>query len=363
MKTKNDVQQECLQELLKHRRSTCGLSPGMGKTYVGMQFIQKRIEEKKYEKKILVVAPKKSIFDSWNFEMDKFNFPYKDRIEYSTYLSITKQISNDYDVVILDEVHNIRQNHLPFFATYRGEILGLTGTPPRYKESIKGKIIEKLCPVVFTYITDEAVENHILNDYRIIVHLVSLSHNKTIKKENKKGGYFYTSEFDEYNFWTNAVDNSFGAQKTRASIMRMRCLMTADTKFQYAKDIAMMIDDKCLVFCNTKEQADEISSCSIYSGNTNAAANLEKFKKGECLLASCVNQLSEGVNIPNLKACVIIHAFGNERTSSQKLSRTLRLNVNDTSSIHIICFRDSVDYKWTMEAIKDYDENKIRIIG
>jgi len=34
---------------------------------------------------------------------------------------------------------------------------------------------------------------------------------------------------------------------------------------------------------------------------------------------SSVMQLSEGVNIPNLKQCIIMHAYGNERKSSQRI--------------------------------------------
>jgi superfamily II DNA or RNA helicase len=87
---------------------------------------------------------------------------------------------------------------------------------------------------------------------------------------------------------------------------------------------------------------------------------LEKFKSGEIDKLSCVLQLSEGVNIPNLKQGIIMHAYGNERKSAQRLGRLLRLNPTEKATVHILCYDDTVDVAWVNQALHDYDDSKIK---
>lgn len=39
--------------------------------------------------------------------------------------------------------------------------------------------------------------------------------------------------------------------------------------------------------------------------------------------------------------------------------RLLRLNPDDTATVHILCYKDTVDEKWVEEALEDLDQNKI----
>jgi superfamily II DNA or RNA helicase len=363
MSKRQQIQDDALQIAVNNPRCTLGISMGVGKTLIGLRYLQKLYLDGKIKKKILVVAPKKSIFTTWKDEAVKHGIfkDVMDNVEYVTYISLNKKNPNDYSVVIFDEVHNILNTHLSFLGFYTGRILGLTGTPPRYPNSEKGKIIGKACPVLFKYITDDAVEDEILNDYRIIVHNLSLSFDKTIKVQTKNGGSFYKSEVDDYNYWTTKLDEAVGKKnKQIASVMRMKSLMTAPTKERYAKKLALHIDDKCLIFCNTQEQADNMCTHSIHSSNSNSEDNLDKFKKGDIQQASCVLQINEGVNIPDLRACIILHAYGNERKASQRIGRALRLNPTDTATIHILCYKNTVDEIWVKEALKDFDQNKIK---
>ena len=54
-------------------------------------------------------------------------------------------------------------------------------------------------------------------------------------------------------------------------------------------------------------------------------------------------QLSEGINIPNLRTGIIWHAFGNERWTAQRIGRLLRLNPEETATVHLLMYNDTVD--------------------
>ena len=42
--------------------------------------------------------------------------------------------------------------------------------------------------------------------------------------------------------------------------------------------------------------------------------------------------------------------------------RLLRLNPNDKSTIHILCYRNTIDEDWVKSALADYDQTKINYI-
>jgi len=357
--TKEEIQKEALNVLDDCARCGIAVSMGVGKTLIGLQHMARNYSD---TLRVLVVAPKKSILKSWKDEAAKFNLKYLlDHITFTTYLSLNKQ-DIDYDIVYLDECHSLLFSHDQWLSNYKGSIIGMTGTPPRFANSEKGVMVNKYCPIGFKYITDTAVEDGILNDYRIIVHVLDLGTKKDHANKTKKGT-FYTSELSNYNYWTQRLmteDSPKSQQILR--VMRMKALMGYKSKEDYAKKLFESIPDKCILFANTQDQADKLCKFSYHSGNKSSEVNLDKFKSGEIDKLSCVLQLNEGVNIPDLKQGIIMHAYGNERKSAQRLGRLLRLSPDQTSIIHILCYRNTVDFTWVKKALEQYDESKIKWI-
>lgn len=353
---KNKVQEQALTELNKHNRGTIALSMGVGKTLLGLKHM---VDNYTDVFKALVVAPKLSIFDSWKDDAEKFNLSYLlEHVDFTTYLSINKQ-NLDYDILYLDECHNLLQSHDLWLSKFKGKIVGLTGTPPKHASSEKGKMVNTYCPVVYTYIIDKAIEDKILNDYRITVHTLSLDTNKTmlVKTKNKS---WYTSELNNYRYWTDRVINaSNGKEKQIVSVMRMKAIMDYPSKEILAKKLIDSSNDKTLVFGNTQLQADRLCGYSYHSGNLQSEENLQLFKEDKISLLSCVLQLNEGVNIPNLKHGIILHSYGNERKLRQRLGRMCRLNPDDTAIVDILCYKDTVDEIWVTQALEDLDQTKI----
>ena len=360
MSKREEIQQEALDMAIANKRCGLGISMGVGKTLIGLQYIDYYQKANMKKLRILVVAPKISIFDSWNTDAAKFGISL-DNVEYTTYLSLHKKNPGHYDIVVLDECHSLLLSHIAFLGQFTGRILGLTGTPPRHHQSEKGKMVHQFCPMLYKYITDDAVSDDILNDYRIIVHKMPISNINSLPVSIKSGMQFYTSERKSYDYWTKRIVAAQSKKQEQiASVMRMRVLMDFRTKETYVKKILADIEDKCIVFCNTQDQADRICKHSYHSNNLESEQNLQDFKDGKISELSCVLQLNEGINIPELRAGIIMHAYGNERKSSQRLGRLLRLNPTETAYVHILCYKDTVDERWVAEALKDLDPRKIK---
>jgi superfamily II DNA or RNA helicase len=358
--TREEIQKEALNKVTSIRRCTAALSMGVGKTLIGLQYIDEYQSTSLLDLRVLVVAPKLSIFTSWTDDAEKFNLKHLlSNITFTTYVSLPKMDPKNYDLLVLDECHSLLFRHQKFLSEYKGPILGLTGTPPRYGKSEKGQMVAAYCPVVYTYVTDTAVDDGILNDYRIHVHNLSLdsANNFPVKLKNQT---FMSSEVKSYEYWTKRLNEAPNKKMEQISaVMRMRTMMDFKSKEKYAKYLLDKTKDKCIIFCNTQDQADRLCDHSYHSNNEWSDLHLTAFKKGTITKLSCVSQLNEGVTVPDLRAGIILHAYGNERKSNQRIGRLLRLNPDDVATIHILCYKHTIDEKWVAEALKDLDPEKI----
>lgn len=353
MITRDLIQHQALKEALQFKRSGLQLATGAGKTKIGLDYINVLPDHLK----VLVVAPKVDIFKSWTADAAKFEVSeLLERITFTTYISLPKQNPEEYDIVILDEAHSLKATALPFLRGYKGRILGLTGTPPKYLTSEKGQLMLEYYPIKYVFKTDKAVENEILNDYHIYVHYLELNRNKTIK--TKQG--WMTSERAQYDWITREIENANSRNLMFKTIQRINFLKQFETKEHYAKKLISEInqDEKVLIFANTIDQAERLCKDSHHSKNKNSP--LEAFKTGEINRLSCVEQLSEGINIPNLKNAIILHSYsGGSPKFVQRFGRLLRLSPEESSVVHILCYKDTVDEKWMHDNLKSFDQNKI----
>tara|TARA_R110002074_G_scaffold47610_4_gene122033 strand:- start:6156 stop:7253 length:1098 start_codon:yes stop_codon:yes gene_type:complete len=356
---REEIQKEALNLALNNKKCGLAISMGVGKTRIAIQHLQRSYNPLV---EALVVIPKHSVAQAWIDELEKMNLQgLVKHITFTTYLSLKKHNPNNYDIVYLDECHSLLSNHEMFLSKFTGKILGLTGTPPKHGDSEKGIMVAKYCPIKYQFTVDQATDSNILNNYKIIVHQLELSKTPSLKKKKKNGGHWYTTELKDYNYVSSRVAEAQSPkQKQFAAIMRMRALMEYNTKEVYVKLLANKLKTKCLIFANTQKQADKLCKHSYHSGNNKAKDNLELFSDGRIDRLSCVLQLSEGVSIPNLEQGIIMHAYGNERKSSQRIGRLLRLNPTKTAVCHILCYKNTQDEIWVNNALKDFDQNKIK---
>lgn len=317
-KDRDIVRAEALDAVRSLHRCSVDCSMGVGKTLLGLSHMNERYTDYVL---YLVVAPKLSVFQTWKEEAEKHNLLYLlKHIKFTTYLSLWKHDLNSYDGVYLDEFQNLTEKHDECLEAYTGPILGLSGTAPKGNYGEKVKMMNKYCPVAYTYTVDEAVGDNILNDYEIVVHHLKLSE---VKNLPVKGKGWMTSEKAMYDYWSNRIDNAkTGKELQITRIMRMKAVMEFPTKTIYAKRLVHATTNKILLFANTTAQADSFGIPSYHSKNSKSEENLAKFKEDLIQKMSCVLQLSEGINIPNLVEILVMHAYANNRRLAQRLNNT-----------------------------------------
>jgi superfamily II DNA or RNA helicase len=362
---REEIQEAALQEIVKHYRCTAAISMRVGKCKIGLDRIN-LLYQINPNIKVLIAAPQISIYKSWIEDAKKFGLEHLiPCITFTTYKSLNlEKRTLDYDLLILDENHSILASNVPWLSGFKGMILGLTGTPPKNKESFRAKLIKIYCPIVFEYYINDAVNDHILNDYRVIVHLIPISSEKNLKVKMKNGGVFTTSEQDSYNYWSSRITlANFPLERQKASIMRMKTMQTFPSKTKYAKKLLEQIEEKCLVFANTGEQADELCKHSYHSKNKNSKENLELFQNDEIDKMSCIAQISQGVTFNKLGTVLVLHSYSNEKNLAQRIGRALSLKPDEMATIHILAYKDTCDANiWVPLALEGFDKTKIKYV-
>jgi len=363
LETKDSIQNEALDAIGDLQKSGVAVSMGVGKTLLGLKHMAKFYHD---NARYLVVAPRKKIFKSWTEEAAKHNHELMmNHVEFTTYRSLTKQ-DRDYDIIYLDECHSLKDSHKEWlygFEAGGGKILGLTGTYPVYKNTEKGRMCTYYCPKVYEYTTDDAVDDEILNNYKIYIHELYLDGALTLPVELKGKPSFMTSEIKSYNYWNTRVMAANSPQQQQITrIQRMKALMSFPSKERYAAKLLARVTKKTLIFANTQAQVDRLCKHTVHSKNKVSEANLQLFKDGVILILGAVEQLSEGVNIPDLESGIIMHAYANNKKAAQKIGRFLRLNPDQTAQIHILCYVNSIDKDWVTSALEAFDQSKIKWI-
>jgi len=367
---KQALQDHVLATIQGRRLAGIALTMGLGKTLIGLRDMAQQLAAGPLPgKAFLVAAPTQAILDAWPQEAHKFGLAHLlDYIDFTTYRSLNKALAaSTYHKLYLDECHALKDSHelsLQAHAAKKRSILGLTGTPPAQAHSEKGRLVATYCPILIDYTTDEAVLAGLLNDYRLVVHRLPLSLVRDYQFTTKAGGQYTTSEREHYHYWSgrlaNAGHDSLPVETLR--ILRMQALMNYPGKGYYMRHLASQQTDKVLLFTCNQQQAEDQAAHTYHSKNKHSQANLDKFNAGQIQRLACVAQLSEGISIPNLRVGIIWHAFGNERKAAQRIGRLLRLNPDQTATVHLLMYQDTVDEQWVMQALDAFDPTKISYV-
>jgi superfamily II DNA or RNA helicase len=143
----------------------------------------------------------------------------------------------------------------------------------------------------------------------------------------------------------------------------MQALMNYPGKGHYMRFLADQQTEKVLFFTCNQQHAEAQADHTYYSKNKASQTNLVKFNTGDIQCLACVAQLSEGISIPNLRVGIIWHAFGNERKAAQRIGRRLRLNPDQTATVHLLMYQDTIDEHWGRPALEAFDPAKIRYVN
>jgi len=375
------------------------MATGTGKTKMAIMKISNLLAHN-YKAKVLVVVPTIRLRDNgWKEECIKWysdgQVVWDNSITIECYASLAKIKDKHYDLVILDEGHNLNENNSIFFKNNKVDnCILMTATQPN-KERMKILISLKL-NAVYSITVDEATLLGIIAPYEITIVTVPLDDkDEYITVGSKIKGYRQTTEMKNYLYLTN---NRFRGYM--GLIKRMQFIGSLKSKTEATKYILSLIPDtlRTLIFCGSKKQANEVCPYRHYSKpsppskkklqekatenaynkyneeleqynrdifiyNNTVVNMLDRFIDEEINKLSCVEALNEGQNLPNIDIGLVAQLNSKQLTFIQRLGRIIRYRVGHTGKIIIVCASETEDWNWVKKALKGLDMSKIRYIS
>jgi len=367
-KTKDQVQVEAVEAIKRNNgRGIIAMATGTGKSKVAIDYTAEK-QKDNFDLRVLIVVPTEKLRDiNWKEEFHKWgqDFLWNNNVERSCYASISKLEGEYYDIVFLDEGHNITELNSTFFEQNTvGDLIMLTATPPRKQEKVD--IIDNLkLEIIYEVTLDEAVEWGLVSPYKITVVYTTLDISRKYVKAGNKDKVFYQTEFSSYAYLTSAINiTPTRTSKHKALVMkRMRLIYNALSKTDVAKFLIEKViprEQRTLIFAGTIEQAEILCQDSVHSKTNDS--RYHAFRNEEINLLSSVRVLNQGENIPNLDNAVIVQLNSNELDMVQRIGRTVRYRDGHLANIYIIILKDTVDLNWLMSAISEFDRNNIEYV-
>lgn len=345
--------------------------------------------------RVLLIVPTEKLRDEgWKNEFKKWGYePIWGFIKAICYASlITNYINTNWDLVILDEAHNITEANSIFFKQNSiKNVVALTATEPRDRQKIK--ILESIgCKKVYELTLDQSIKLGIVAPYNITIVTMNLDSKDKYIKAGSKDKPFMTTEVKQYEYMTR-LDLSNPSKWNK--INRYKFFSNCKTKTEAALKILEHLipeDKRTLIFCGSKDQANKVCLFRYYSKpikpkkvttpelitNKDIEKNLQykqqikeyqgdsslkMFLNGEINRLSCVEALDEGHNLGgDLDCAFILQLNSNPLNMVQEMGRVLRWREGYTGKIIILTIKDTVDLEWTNKALRELNSSKIEML-
>ena len=360
MKTRDEIQSALSDEFMdKGFKGIILAAPRVGKIRITLNCLNTKDN-------VMIAYPETSIKKSWQDDIKKWKFKGK-KVKYTTYMSF-KKLKDPVDVLVLDEIHLISANQMIAISNYIKKhnitkIIGLTGT---LAEDTKLNLKQVLgLDILVNYPIEQAINDGVITDYRITVRFTNLSTAKDIKVK-WKGGEFFTSEKDSFNYISNKIDNEYSSVKKKMlRLTRMGIIKKSKAKIDLTRKILTELYDKrVLVFTGLIEVADALGIDSYHSKSKSDKS--QDFINGVSDKLAVVRQLNTGVTFKALDTTVINFFDSNAENLAQRISRITCMEYNNPDKIAnviIVCSTEEQEKIWLNKALSFFEPSKIKYIN
>jgi superfamily II DNA or RNA helicase len=357
MEIRQKIQDEALVSWIKAgKKGTLELITGLGKTKIAMEAV------KLYPKnsRILFLAEQTDRELELRNEQKKWGAEgYK--IEFACYQSAYKWEGQEFELIIADEIHDsLTKEYSKFYKNnYYDDIMGLSATVDRKaivdedEQIIKGHLLDKICPVVYTYGIDDGQIDGTSRKLDVYV----INHKLDTKDKTVVGGTkakpFLQTEFSAYQYRDNQFRRALYSPESirtfrirTSSAARAKLLYELPSKVEAVKKLIEVIEGKTIIFGNSIPTLLKITPNVVSSKNTDKKNTKirEDFDNGDINLIGSFKKLKQGANLVGLDNCIIHSYYSKSKDLIQRIGR-LRNN-GEIGRVFIFVTFGTQEVKW-----------------
>lgn len=379
MTIRDALQDDVVQKYISSglRKCTLVLSTGFGKSKVAIDIIKYKQPHTVY----IFVNSDHLKTNSWKKEFIKYGLEdyYNNNVITETYQTAYKWTEDnipDKDAfIIMDEADfaaDVPEFSKVFYTFKDYNILALTG----FITESKKLWFEIHCPVLFTYTSEEAQDDGVLNKIRFTFVKYDLSKNpKDITVTYKKAGIEKSFSQSENSAYAYAEEKFIKAIVAKSMLMDKfaygeipmeeyeRKISQADYlinkassdrrdlllhSIASAEKVKLLIsyllkenpDSKIIIFSKRNEQSLKICGPdNVYNGTLDKKALQSKitdFEQGTIKFLGVCDKINRGANIENLNIGILESFFGSDTNAVQRFGRLMRLDPNEIADLFIL---------------------------
>lgn len=326
----------------------------LGKIRISIEIFKKGFV---FHETILLCYPDNKIKDSWLNDFNKWDYN-NPNITFCNFSSLHKYKDKIFGLVVIDEFNQCSENerdilHIIITNDKKTKCLGLSGTVSKETKSEWG------LKEIVKYTTEQAINDGIIADYQITVHLVDLD--TKIKTKNKKGKFLTEKQkYDNYGYVINTMKKD-GANFMHLALARNRLSLSSIGKIEYTKKlIASLQDKKVIIFTGLSEVADSLGVPSYHS-KSDSNSNFLEFQNGKIDKLALASMGKSGVTYPNLNSVILLNFVYNPEETTQQLGRCLKLDYSSkVADLHIVALNEEPELKKLKETLSMLDQKKIK---
>jgi len=310
-----------------------------------------------YDCNILIAYPDNKLKETWHDECRLWEYD-NPNITFVNFTSLGKYEDSCFDFFIIDEFHSASDNEnaiCHFIMDNSNYTLGLSGT---ISEETKSQWdLEEIA----SYTTDQGIQDGILADYKITVHMVHLDN--TVKTADKKGKL--KTEKQRYDGYTWVIENlkRQGSNFMHLALSRNRLSLSSLGKMNHVRKLLSVLSDKrVLIFTGQTIAADNLGVPSYHSKSKDESAYLGfQNKQHNHLALAAMGKM--GVTYKELDSVILLNFTYNAEESSQILNRAIKLDYQGkVADLHIICLNETAEIKKIKESLSMLDQTKINYL-
>ena len=347
-------QKEFADVWLKEKHGILNLCPRFGKIRTSILVL-----EQLRPKSVLIAYPDNKIKESWQSDFDDLGYD-DSNVTYTTHLSLKKLVDNEYDIVIIDEIHLLSEAQIEVcqdLFSNNACILGLTGTLASDTERTLEEELD--LHVVAYYPIEKAIEEGVIVDYEI--HVIKVPLDNAIYNDYKGKMKTEKKHYDGLSWVINKLQNS-GSDTMFMRLARMRLIQSSLAKTNATKKLlAKHKDERVLVFCGTTAVADSLGIPS-YHNKSKEKQIFEDFAEGEGNHLAVVKIGNTGVTFSKLNRVIINSFDSNPENLTQRIFRCMAMdydNLEKKAYIYIVTTTEPIELTWLSKALNLFDKDKI----
>lgn len=341
--------------LNSNKKSILGCCPRFGKIRCSIKIL----EELKPEK-ILIAFPRHDIAEGWRSDFKKWKYK-NDNITFTTFRSLKNHVKESWDFLIIDEIQEASSKQLEMLwsLVQKTPSLGLSGTiTGKTEKQIQKHTGMEIC---YKYSIEQAVQEGILTDYDIYIHLVDLDTGTKIYSKNTKTEKRY---FDAISYRKEQMDSP--SQKWFMELKQIKILQNSLAKLNKTKKLINEYEDqRLLIFTGLIEIANQLEVPTYHSKSRDRQVFIDFCNGVNYKHLATVNMMQAGITILPIDKGLVNYISGAPENTAQKICRFLGFEYatpNKKASIHLVSSREKFELNRIKTALSFFEDSKIHYI-